>query len=66
MQIPMLILLGTVVIERPTVSIKLGQPKTISHYDDVLHLINLTLYDEIMRLLSNNTNTLKTITFEDK
>lgn len=48
------------------IPIKTGELKTISHYDKILHFINLTTYDETMVLISDNINTLKATTFEDK
>lgn len=48
------------------IPIKTEDFKTISHYDKILHFINLTAYDESLNLIAYNIETLKKTTFEDK
>lgn len=48
------------------IPIKIGEHRTINHYDKILHFINLTTYDQAISLIADNIKALKATTFEDE
>lgn len=48
------------------IPIKIGEFRPIEHYNKVLHIVNLTEYEQTLELITNNVNTLRGTTTETK